>query len=164
MSESESVKALRAIVERLRAETRASRTTIRVDCPALGVDVETVLVESRGAGVRGLEGQRTPRVRDGAAARWLVVNRRVFVMADCLKPWAPEVAPEPYVVDLYGIRAEMVAGVFRGDAMIGIVSVHYTAGPRDWRDDEIAAIERACRDVLAVLDALEEGLAVSRPA
>jgi len=151
MDENETIHAFRDIVDRLRVGTGASRTTIRVDLARLGLEVDTVAAESRAAGVRALEGQRTPGARDGAAARWLRENRRPFVMEDCLNPWAPEVAPEDYVIDLYGIRAEMVCGVFRGDAMVGIVSVHDTHGARAWSDDDVAMIERACDDVRAIL-------------
>ncbi len=152
MDENETIHAFRDIVDRLRAGTGASRTTIRVDSARLGLDVETVAAESRADDVLALEGQRTPGVRDAAAARWLRANRRAFVMDDCLNPWATEVAPEDYVIALYGIRAEMVCGVFDGDDMVGIVSVHYTRGQRAWTDDEVAMIERACDDVLTILD------------
>ena len=151
MDENETIDAFRDITDRLRADTGASRTTIRVDSARLGLDVETVAAESRADGVLALEGRRTPGVRDGAAARWLRDNRRPFVMDDCLNPWAPEVAPEDYVIELYGIRAEMVCGVFDGDDMVGIVSVHYTRGPRAWSDADVTMIERACDDVLAIL-------------
>ena len=155
MAKNETMRAFRDIVDGLRADTGASRTTIRVDCAPLGLEIETVAAESRDGGVRALEGKRTADVRSGAAPRWLRENRRTFVMEDCLNPWAPEVAPEDYVIELYGIRAEMVAGVFRGDDMVGIVSVHYTNGPRSWRDDEVAMIERACEEVRTILDDLE---------
>ncbi len=155
MAENETMRAFHDIVDGLRADTGASRTTIRVDCAPLGLEMETVAAESRDDGVRALKGQRTPDLRNGAAVRWLRKNRRTFVMEDCLNPWAPEVAPEDYVIELYGIRAEMVAGVFRGDDMVGIVSVHYTNGARAWSDDEVVMIERACEEVRAILDDLE---------
>ncbi len=155
MAKNETMRAFRDIVDGLRADTGTSRTTIRVDCAPLGLEMETVAVESRDDGVRALEGKRTADVRSGAAPRWLRENRRTFVMEDCLNPWAPEVAPEDYVIELYGIRAEMVAGVFRGGDMVGIVSVHYTNGPRAWSDDEVVMIERACEEVQAILDDLE---------
>lgn len=155
MGKNETMRAFRDIVEGLRADTGTSRTTIRVDCAPLGLEMETVAAESRDDGVRALEGKRTADVRSGAAPRWLRENRRTFVMEDCLNPWAPEVAPEDYVIELYGIRAEMVAGVFRGGDMVGIVSVHYTTGPRAWSDDEVVMIERACEEVRAILDDVE---------
>ena len=155
MAESETIAVFRRIAEHLRAGTGASRTTIRVDCAPLGLEMETVAVESRDASARALEGQRTPAVREGAAVRWLAKNRRTFVMEDCLDPWDPEVAPEDYVIELYGIRSEMVAGVFRGADMVGVVSVHYTRGARSWSDGEVTMIESACEAVLAILDKLE---------
>ena len=155
MTENEAVTAFRRVAQQLRTGTRASRTTIRVECALLGLEMEIVAVESRDPGARALEGQRTPAVREGAAVRWLAKNRRTFVMEDCLDPWDSEVAPEDYVIELYGIRSEMVAGVFRGAEMVGIVSVHYTRGARSWSDEEVAMIESACTDVLAILDKLE---------
>ena len=155
MAESETIAAFRRVAEHLRIGTGASRTTIRVDCAPLGLELETVVVESRDPSARALEGQRTPGVREGAAVRWLAKHRRTFVMEDCLDPWDPEVAPEDYVVELYGIRSEMVAGVFRGADMVGIVSVHYTRGARSWSDAEMSMIESACEDVLVILGELE---------
>ena len=155
LAESETIAAFRRVAEHLRNGTGASRTTIRVDSAPLGLEIETVAVESRDASARALEGQRTPAVREGAAVRWLAKNRRTFVMEDCLDPWDPEVAPEDYVIERYGIRSEMVAGVFRGCEMVGVVSVHYTRGARSWSDGEVAMIESACAEVLAILDKLE---------
>ena len=157
MTEHDAITAFRGIVDRLRRDTGASRTTIRVDCAPLDLEMETVAVESLDHGAKAIEGKRTPGMRDSAAPSWLRRNRRTFVMEDCLNPWAPEVAPEDYVIDLYGIRSEMVAGIFRGDDMIGIVSVHYVKGPRSWSDGEVAMIERACDDVLTIVEDLEKG-------
>ena len=155
MEEKETFAAFRRIADQLRTGTLASRTTIRVDCDPLGLEMETVAVESRDESASALEGQRTPALRDGAAVRWLATNRRTFVMEDCLNPWDPDVAPENYVIGLYGIRSEMVAGVFRGDAMVGIVSVHFTRGARTWSDEEVAMIEAACTEVRTILEDLK---------
>lgn len=157
MAESRTIAALRGIADRLRDDTDASRTTIRVDCSSLRLELETVAVESRDDSARALEGQRTPNARESAAVRWLCANKRTFVMEDCLNPWDPEVAPEDYVINLYGIRSEMVSGIFRGESLVGIVSVHYTKGARAWRDEEVGMIEAACRAVLDIIDGLENG-------
>ena len=155
MNEEDARAAFRDIADRLRDDTEAGRTTIRIDCAPLGKGVEEVAIEARDGSARPLEGKRTQDVRNGAAVRWLVKNRRTFTMEDCLNPWDDAVAPEDYVIELYGIRSEMVSGVFRGDDLVGIVSVHYTRGVRTWTDDEIALIERACAEVLVVLDKVE---------
>lgn len=156
MAESKTIAAFRRIADRLRADTSGSRITIRIDCASLGLEIETVAVESRDDSASALEGQRTPNARESAAIRWLCANRRTFVMDDCLNPWDSEVAPEHYVINLYGIRSEMVSGVFRGETLVGVISVHYSKGPRSWRDEEVGMIEAACREVLAVIDAHEK--------
>ena len=155
--DAEPIAALRDIVNQLRADTGASRTTIRVDCPALGLEMASVAAESLDDGARSLKGQRTPNVHGSAAVRWLRANKRTFVMEDCLNPWNPEVAPEDYVIELYGIRSEMVSGVFQGEALIGVVSVHYTKGVRTWSDEEVGMIEAACRAVRDIIDDVENG-------
>ena len=69
MAELKTIAALRGIADRLRADTGGSRITIRVDCPSLGLEIETVAVESRDDSARALEGQRTPNARESAAVR-----------------------------------------------------------------------------------------------
>ena len=155
MLKTTALQSLRDIASRLRAGTGASRTTIRLDSRRLGQELGIVVAESLADGARSLEGQTTPDIHNSAAVRWLVENRRTFVMEDCSNPWAPEVAPEDYVIRLYGIRSEMVRGVFRGEELVGVVSVHYTKGPRQWGDGELAMIESACDEVLALVDQLE---------
>ncbi len=157
VNEHQTLRAFRDLADRLRADTRSSRTTVRVDCERFDLKLETVAVESRAEGVRALEGQSTPKARYSPAVNWLRENRRTFVMEDCLNPWAPEVAPDDYVTDLYGIRSEMVAGVFRDGDVAGLVSVHYTDGPRVWSEAEVAMIEQVCDQVKAILDGLDGG-------
>ena len=48
------------LVERLRIDTRADRTTIRADCHELGLALETVAAESLAEGVNPLKSQTTP--------------------------------------------------------------------------------------------------------
>ena len=80
-------------------------------------------------------------------------------MNDTLDPWDAEVAPEKEVIDGYGIRSEMVSGVFKGGDLVGWVSVHFTKGPRVWTDPEISRIEAACVSVARVLEGVDAALA-----
>ena len=155
--------ALQQVVDNLRFATNASRTTIRLDCKALKQQLEVVAVESRDESARPLKGEWTEGARNSAAVRWLAENRRTFVMEDCLNPWAPEVAPEDYVIHRYGIRSEMLRGVFRDNDLIGVVSVHYTPGPRSWDDAHLRAIELACDRVLAAVEQAEVDVAETVP-
>ena len=140
----ETLQAFQTIVDRLRDDTSSDRTTIRVDCPGLGLGLESVAAESLGEGVNSIKSQTTQGIRNGAAPRWLAAHRRTFVMDDCLNPWDPEFAPEDYVIETYGVRSEMVSPVFENEDLVGIISVHYTKGTRHWTDEEVACVEAAC--------------------
>ena len=65
MEEKETFAAFRRIAEQLRTGTRASRTTIRVDCDALGLEMETVAVESRDESAPALEVSERRRCETG---------------------------------------------------------------------------------------------------
>ncbi len=100
--------------------------------------------------------------RKSAAFRWLEKHRRVFVENDCLNA-DPEVAPGREVLEIYGLRSEMVVPLIRDGELMGCVSVHDTKGPRVWKDDEIAAIQDGCKNVQRVLDELEQAGEVRNP-
>lgn len=150
------VDALQAILDALRIDTDAGRTTVRLDGCGLGFHVDTVAAESLSEGVHSIRTQNALDQKNAAAVLWLVDNRRTFVMGDTLSPWDASVAPEKEVVETYGIRSEMVSPVFDGPDLIGWVSVHYTRGPREWSEAEIARIEAACADVARLLDGTEK--------
>ena len=145
--------ALEAILQRLRQDLEAGRTTVRLDAPDLAFHVDTVAAESLADGVHSIKTHNTLDQANAAAVKWLQRNRRTFVMNDCLNPWDPEVAPEDEVIETYGVRSEMVAPVVSGGSLIGWVSVHHTKGPRTWRDGEVRRIEAACEEVTQVMEA-----------
>ena len=147
----ETLRAFQGIVDRLRADTVSDRTTIRVDCDELALELETVAAESLAEGVNPIKPHRTPGLRNGAAPRWLARHRRTFVMDDCLNPWDPDFAPEPYVIETYGVRSEMVSPVFKNKDLVGIISVHYTKGPRQWSAEEVERVQAACECVSEIL-------------
>lgn len=157
----QTVEALQDVLESLRIEADAGRTTVRLDDCGLGFDVDTVAAETLSEDVHSIRTLNTFDQKGAAAIRWLNKHRRTFVMNDCLDPWDPEVAPERAVVETYGIRSEMVAPVIKDGEFVGWVSVHYTEGARTWTSAEIARIEAACdrvREILAGVDAaLAEG-------
>ena len=146
---------LQEIIDQLRSDTRAGRTTVRIDHKALGFEVNTPAVESLDAGIHSIKSQTDLDIWNCAAARWLIKNRRTFVMNDCMNPWDPKVAPEREVIELYGILSEMVTLVTKSGEVIGLVSVHYTKGARNWTEDEIRMIESASERVRSVLEDFE---------
>ncbi|MGH7263720.1 MAG: GAF domain-containing protein [Candidatus Rokuibacteriota bacterium] len=144
---------LQALLRELLERTEASRTTIRIDLPELGLHVNAPAAEATAPGVRSIMNETSLDQRNAVAVKWLEKHRRVFVENDCLNA-APEVAPEREVTDVYGIRSEMVAPLVRGSVLQGWVSVHDTRGPRRWTDREVRILEETCTKLLAVVDAL----------
>jgi maleate isomerase len=147
---------MQAMLTTLLEQTNASRTTLRIDLPQFGLDVNAPAAEALAPGVHSIKSQTSLDQRRAVAVKWLEKNRRVFVENDCLNT-TPDVAPEKEVTGVYGIRSEMVAPVIRNDHLIGWVSVHNTRGPHQWTKSEIAAIEAACVEVLRQLDGLDHG-------
>jgi maleate isomerase len=143
-----------AILGSLLKATNASRTTLRVDLPQFGFNVNGPAAEALAPGVHSIKDKTSLDQRNAVAVKWLEKNRRVFVENDCLHT-TPDVAPEPEVTGVYGIRSEMVAPIIRNDDLIGWVSVHNIRGPHAWTKSEIAAIEAACAEVSREIGAAE---------
>jgi GAF domain-containing protein len=156
---SRTVDALADLLDALRTDTDAGRTTVRLGDCGVGFHVDTVAAESLAEGVHSILTLNTLDQKNAVAVKWLEKHRRTFVMNDTLDPWDPEVAPEREVVEAYGIRSEMVAPVMKDGDLVGWVSVHYTRGPRVWTDAEIARIEAACESVREVLEGVDVALA-----
>jgi maleate isomerase len=140
-----------SILKDLLRGARASRTTLRIDLPAFGLGVNLPAAEALAPGVPSLKDKASLDQRRSVAFRWLDKHRRLFIEDDCLTA-EPDVAPEREVVEVYGIRSEMLGPLVRDDRLVGVVSVHDTTGPRQWTKDEIAALERACAAFQRELD------------
>jgi len=151
----ETVRKIQQILDKLRKDTLSGRTTVRLDHQALGFTVASPAGESLSDGVHSIKSQTQLDQWNCAAVRWLIKNRRTFVMDDCLNPWDPEVAPERPVIETYGILSEMLTSVIKGGEMVGWVSVHYTKGSRKWTEEEIRMIESAAHRVCSVLEDFE---------
>jgi maleate isomerase len=126
-------------------ETSASRTTLRLDTPG---DVFPVVAEACAPGVRSIRDATEIDLRKAATFQHLERERRLLVQRDCLsdEPLAP-----PELIDLYGVRAQMLAPLVLDDRLVGIISVHYASSPREWRPEEVSALEQTAADVVASL-------------
>jgi len=151
----DTMRKIQEIMDKLRRDTNAGRTTVRLDHQALGVTVASPAAESLADGVHSIKSQTQLDQWNCAAVRWLIKNKRTFVMDDCLNPWDPEAAPERPVIEIYGILSEMLTSVIKDGRMVGWVSVHYTKGPRKWTQAEIKLIEAAADKVALVLKEFE---------
>jgi maleate isomerase len=126
-----------AILEELRRATGASRTTLRLERP--GGDFP-VVAEALAPGVRSIRGDSGIAIRESATFTFLDRERRLLIVNDC-RVSDPPTPPE--LMDLYGVRAEMLAPLVDGGRIVGIVSVHVAGEPREWSPTEIRELERA---------------------
>jgi GAF domain-containing protein len=149
---------LRSLVDRLRAETGASRTTVR---GRVGDDPVALLAESLAPGVESMADGQQPRAIV-AAPTYLVLSetKAILVQDDCLNE-GPE--PPRSLVERYRVRAQLLAPVLDGTEMIGTISVHQQDTTRRWTAADIAALERIQAEVTAIL-AAPEGTPARPPA
>jgi maleate isomerase len=134
-----------ATIETLLQRTGASRTTLRLDRPE---GFFPVVAEALAPGIRSIADDTSIDLGASPTFQSLERERRLLIQADLL---AADPAPPTELIELYGARAQMLAPVVRDDALAGIVSVHYAQGPREWTDDDVAALEEAAAQVLAEL-------------
>jgi maleate isomerase len=72
------------------------------------------------------------------------------VQNDCL---ADDLAPPSELIEHYGVKAQMLAPIVRDDRLVGVISVHYAPGPRDWSSENVAVLQEAVERVQRALDA-----------
>jgi GAF domain-containing protein len=138
------------IMEDLLGSTGASRTTLRLDLPDQGTGLDAVVAEALEPGVRSIRDDTSIRnLRGASTVRFLEEQRRPLVQNDCL---ADDLAPPSELMELYGVKAQMLAPIVRDDHLIGVISVHYVPGPRDWSAEDVAALQEAAERVQRELD------------
>ncbi len=136
------------IVDELRWATGASRTTLRLDAPGT---VFPVVAEALAPGVGSISDDTSINLRRAATFRFLEREQRNLVQADCT---TGELAAPPELVELYGVKAQMLAPIVRKGRLVGIVSVHYLPSGREWSENDVAALDDAVRHVVQELERL----------
>jgi len=139
------------ILEDLLRATDASRTTLRLDLSDQAAGLDAVVAEALAPGVRSIRDDTSIRnLRGVSTVRFLEEQRRVLMQNDCL---ADDLAPPSELIELYGVRAQMLAPIVREDRLAGVVSVHYAPGPRNWSSEDVAVLQEAVERVQRELDA-----------
>jgi maleate isomerase len=143
-------KALQAIIDELHETTRASRTTLRIARPP---EYFPVVAETLNEGMRSIAADVHIDLRRAATVEFLKREQRMLVQRDCLvdEPAAPR-----ELVDVYGTRAQMMAPIVRGGSLIGYISVHHAGEPRDWSEEDVAALESAAARMARELTANDD--------
>jgi sugar lactone lactonase YvrE len=135
-----------ALVDDLLLKLRASRVTLRID--DVPGEVFPVKAESLAPGVNSIAGDRTIPIRESETFRWVERERRLLVQDDIL---SSPIAPAPALTGPYRARSQMLAPVFRGEDLVGLVSVHQVGELRRWTPDEVSLVERAVERLEAEL-------------
>lgn len=139
--------AMQAVTDQLRADARADRTTLRIDLPDAACSVTTCAAESRGPTVKSIRTDATLPQRDLDTVRWIEAHRRVLVQTD----FSDVPRPPKELIDVYGVRAQMLAPVVYDDTMVGRLSVH-SLTERPWSDQDQYALDTAARRIQELLD------------
>lgn len=141
--------AFQEILEDLLDSTAASRTTVRLDMPSQNFHLDKVAAEALASGVRSLKDDTSINdLRKVPTYEFVEKERRILVQNDCL---TADPAPPPALIDFYGVKAQMLGPVVRDDRVIGIISVHYTPGPREWSEKDVASLQDALERVRRAL-------------
>lgn len=137
------------VLDELLAATGADRTTLRLDVPELGLGVDLTTAEARLPGVPSIRREGSLDQRALHTVRWLDTHRR-----DLVQPlFDADPRPPQALIDVYGVRAQLLGPIERGGDLTGWLSVHSLA-ERDWRPADRRAVDLAKQRVHAALDQL----------
>ncbi len=141
----------RNILDDLRAKTRASRTTLRLDVPERGFQVNGVVAESLAPGINSIAVETKLQQRQSGTASHLEKHRKILVQNDCANA-VPN--PPKELMQIYGTKAQMMAPIVRGADMVGWLSVHYNLSTREWSPEDVAALDAALAATHAQMDVM----------
>jgi len=135
-----------AILERLVADTGASRATLREDVPG---DVFPITHEALADGTAPIRGVATPDMARQPVVLEVQQGRQV-VQDDTLAA-----SDEPHfreMLELYGgLRAQIVTPIVRDGRVVAILSLHQLGRTRAWTGDEVATATSAAERIGALL-------------
>ena len=141
--------ALASVTEKLLAATRADRTTLRLDSPALRCDVQRAVAEATGPRIRPIRNDASLPQRDLNTVRQLEATRKPLVQNNFHAP--PE--PPEALRQVYGVAAQVLTPIEISGDMVGWISVHSTT-ERVWSPADVAAAQSAAADVAALIPTL----------
>lgn len=145
-TEEAAIERLRSCCQDLLSSTGADRVTVRVDSPPFNLAVDSVAAEACGPGVKSLAGDSSLDQRNLDTVRWLDSHREVLVQEDFSRPPFPPAA----LLDIYGVKAQVLAPIQYGGALAGWVSVH-SGRPRPWAEHDVLGARSTADEVAAAL-------------
>jgi maleate isomerase len=133
------------VAEDLRDATAASRVTLRLDTPG---QVFPVVGEALAPGIRSIRDATEIDLRAATTFQYLERELQPLIQNDC----ATGDYPAPLeLIQLYGVKAQMLAPIVRDERLAGIVSVHYAPATRRWSASDITALEDAVTRIQEII-------------
>jgi len=130
---------LETIAQELLEATEASRTTIRFDVP--DDPYLPVFAEAVRPGVRPIRDVRLEEVRQAPTFKFVNETHDVLVQGDMP---TEQLQGCSYLTDDFLVTAQMLAPILDGERLIGLISVHFIEGPREWTGEHVQALKDAC--------------------
>jgi len=107
-----------------------------------------VVAEARADGVASIAAETSISQRGAATAQRLFETGTPLIQNDCDQADPP---PPRELLTVYGVQAQMLGPISQDGRVIGWLSVHYAPSPREWSENDVAALERAMGRVEQVL-------------
>ncbi|WP_329124279.1 GAF domain-containing protein [Streptomyces sp. NBC_01353] len=138
---------LQQVLGELREAIGADRTTLRLDLPGHGLHVDLTAAEALGAGVRSIRRDASLDQRRLNTVEWLERHRVPLVQPR----FVGDPRPPQALIDVYGVRAQLLSPVVRDTEMTGWISAHSLA-ERPWSAADQAVMTTAIDRVHHLLD------------
>jgi maleate isomerase len=145
------------ICAELREATSCDRTTLRLDLPAIGLHVDLVTAEVAGPDARSIRFDASLDQRQLNTVAWMERARRNLIQPD----FAADPRPPAALVDVYGVRAQMLGPVIADGRMVGWFSAH-SLRERPWSASDQEALDRARKEAAELVTGVLAHPAVSR--
>ena len=137
---------LDAILAALLRATGGSRSTLRIDDPTRGWNVDFVCAEAVKRGVKSLRGDGSIDQRAADTVKWMAQHQRNLVQPDLTRNPVP--APPPALMSAYAAKAQLLGPLLARDGTLsGWISVHYVEGTHAITADEERAMDHARAEV-----------------
>ncbi len=132
------------LVDRLLHEVGASRVTLRLDTPGKNFPA---VAEAIADGVAPIRQDDSLDQRNAPTAQWIMARKEILVQPNC---GTAEPRPPQALIDVYGVRAQLLAPVLEDGDVVGWVSVHETRGQRQWTAHEVDSVRSAALEIEAL--------------
>lgn len=106
------------------------------------------MAEAIAPGVKPIAHDDSLDQRNAPTAQWLMRTREVLVQNDCSVDEPP--AP-PALLEVYEVKAQMLAPLISDGEVAGWVSVHEVRNVRAWTDEEVSVLRSAASRVAQML-------------